>query len=67
MFWVQVDGTKKSAPAIISSSPGNYTVTGTNRERADITLSFCVADTSKTLSTAFYFANGNFFCYQANY
>lgn len=67
MFWVNVSGTPASATALISSSAGNYTVTGTNRERADIVLSYCVASSSTTLSTAFYFTNGNFFCHQASY
>ncbi|QRO00990.1 hypothetical protein JRI60_19115 [Archangium violaceum] len=67
LFWVQVNGSPKSATDIISASAGNYTVTGTNRERADIVLNFCVAADSQTLSTGVYFTGGNFFCYRANY
>ena len=67
LFYVQVAGTKLDGSDTISSSSGNYTVTGTNRERADFVMNFCVADASSTLSLGFYFTGGNFFCYQANY
>ncbi|WNG56488.1 hypothetical protein F0U59_18305 [Archangium gephyra] len=67
LFYVQVAGTKVDGSDTISSSSGNYTVTGTNRERADFVMNFCVADASTTLSLGFYFTGGNFFCYQANY
>jgi hypothetical protein len=30
-------------------------------------VSFCVAETSNTLSLGFYFKGGNFLCHQANY
>ncbi|MFY0524024.1 hypothetical protein ACN28I_12925 [Archangium gephyra] len=67
LFYVRVAGVKVDGSDIISSSAGNYTVTGTNRERADFVMSFCVAEASDTLSIGAYFTNGNFFCYQANY
>ncbi len=67
LFYVKVNGSKVSGPSIISSSAGNYTVTGDNRDRADIVLNFCVPESSTTLSTGLYFTNGNFFCHQANY
>jgi hypothetical protein len=66
-FYVQVAGTKLSGPSTISSTSGNYTVTGTNRDRADMVMNFCVESTSTTLSLGFYFMSGNFFCYQASY
>lgn len=66
-FYVVVDGTKKPGAATVSSSSGNYTVSGTNRERAEIVVSLCRPDTSTTTSTGFYFTSGNFFCYQADY
>jgi hypothetical protein len=67
LFYVQVAGTKLDGSDTISSSAGNYTVTGTNRERADFIMNFCVAETSSTLSIGAYFTGGNFFCYQSNY
>ncbi len=67
LFYVKVEGDEVSGPSIISSSAGNYTVTGSNRERADFIMNFCVARDSDTLSLGFYFTNGNFFCYQASY
>ncbi|KFA94358.1 hypothetical protein [Archangium violaceum] len=67
LFYVMVSGTPVDGTDLISSSSGNYTVTGTNRERADFVMSFCVAESSDTLSIGTYFTNGNFFCYQANY
>ncbi|HEX5749761.1 MAG TPA: hypothetical protein VFZ09_26250 [Archangium sp.] len=67
LFYVRVAGTKVDGSDTISSSAGNYTVTGTNRERADFIMNFCVAEASNTLSLGVYFTGGNFFCYQANY
>jgi hypothetical protein len=67
LFYVQVAGSTLDGAGLISSSSGNYTVTGTNRDRADFIMSFCVAPTSTTLSLGVYFTSGNFFCYQANY
>jgi len=66
-FYVTVNGNQNSGPALISTSAGNYVVTGTNRDRADMIVSFCVAQNSTTLSLGFYFRSGNFLCYQANY
>ncbi|HYH98066.1 hypothetical protein [Hyalangium sp.] len=66
-FYILVDGEKKDAIAAVSSSSGNYTVSGTNRERAEIVVSLCRPPSSTTTSTGFYFTSGNFFCYQANY
>jgi hypothetical protein len=66
-FYVLVDGSKLSGPASVSSSTGNYTVSGTNRERAEIVYSLCRPPSSTTTSTGFYFTSGNFFCFQANY
>jgi len=67
LFYVQVAGTTLDGSDTISSSAGNYTVTGSNRERADFVMSFCVAPASTTLSLGLYFTSGNFFCYQADY
>jgi hypothetical protein len=44
-----------------------YTVSGANRERAVIPVSLCVPESSRGISTGFYFAEGNFLCFQANY
>jgi Cys-rich repeat protein len=64
-FYVLVNG-NKVAPSI-SSSSGNYTVTGTNRERADIVANLCVSSTSTTTSLGYYFTGGNFYCFQSTY
>jgi hypothetical protein len=66
-FYVRVNGTTVDGATIVSSSAGNYTVSGTNRERAEIVVSLCVDSASTTTSTGFYFTNGNFYCYQASY
>jgi len=66
-FYVVVDGSKLSGPASVSTSAGNYTVSGTNRERAEIVYSICRPADSTTTSTGFYFTSGNFFCFQADY
>lgn len=63
-FYVLVDGVKKDAISAVSSSSGNYTASGTN---AEIVVSLCRPPSSTTTSTGFYFTNGNFFCFQANY
>lgn len=65
LFYVVVAGTRSNAT--ISSSSGNYTVTGANRDRADIIVNVCREPTSTTTSTGFYFTGGNFLCFQANY
>lgn len=65
LFYVLVEGTRTNAT--VSSSPGNYTVTGANRDRADVIVNICREPTSTTTSTGFYFTGGNFLCYQANY
>lgn len=67
LFYVQVAGTKLDGSDTISGSSGNYTVTGTNRDRADFIMNFCVAEASTTLSLGVYFTAGNFFCHQASY
>ncbi|MCY1031442.1 hypothetical protein OV207_08240 [Corallococcus sp. BB11-1] len=64
-FYVLVDGQPTSVS--ISSSSGNYTVTGTNRDRADIVANLCVLPASNTASLGYYFTGGNFFCFQSNY
>jgi hypothetical protein len=66
-FYVRVNGTTIDGAPTVSSSSGNYTVSGTNRERAQIVSSLCVDPSSTTTSTGYYFTNGNFFCFQANY
>ncbi|RKH36358.1 hypothetical protein D7Y13_16735 [Corallococcus praedator] len=65
LFYVLVNGTAQ-APSI-SSSQGNYVVTGTNRDRADIVANLCVAASSNTASLGYYFTGGNFFCFQSTY
>ncbi|WP_395839115.1 hypothetical protein [Archangium violaceum] len=66
LFLVKVDGTVwNGSMQVLSSS--DYVVSGTSRERAEITVSLCTNPSSTTLSTGFYFTNGNFLCFQANY
>jgi hypothetical protein len=65
-LYVRVNGSTTSGPGLISSTTGNY-VRSTDNLQADMIVSFCVAETSKTLSLGFYFKGGNFLCYQANY
>ncbi|RKH64630.1 hypothetical protein D7X96_25365 [Corallococcus interemptor] len=64
-LYVRVNGTTLTPS--VSSSSGNYTVSGANRERADIIISTCVAESSNTTSLGYYFTGGNFYCYQSNY
>lgn len=66
-FYVRVAGEAVDGASTVSSSAGNYTVSGANSERADITMSFCVAADSSALSIGTYFKSGNFYCYQASY
>ncbi|ADO73411.1 hypothetical protein [Stigmatella aurantiaca] len=66
-FYVIVNGTASSGAATVSSSAGNYTVTGANRENAQIIVNLCRPSGSTTTSTGFYFTSGNFYCYQANH
>lgn len=66
-FYVIVNGTASSGAATVSASSGNYTVTGANRENAEIIVNLCRPSNSTTTSTGFYFTNGNFFCYQADH
>lgn len=64
-FYILTTGGRQNAP--VSSSSGNYSVSGTNRDQAQITVSLCVAADSRTNSSGFYFKDGNFACFQANY
>ncbi|MFP2907329.1 hypothetical protein ACLESD_20240 [Pyxidicoccus sp. 3LFB2] len=64
-FYVLVNGTPTSP--VISSSAGNYVRSGTNNTQAQIIVSICREATSTTTSTGFYFTDGNFACFQANY
>lgn len=66
-FYVIVEGTAEDATKSVSTSSGNYTVSGANRERAEIVYSLCRPADSNTTSTGFYFVNGNFLCFQADY
>ncbi|MFL5345155.1 MAG: hypothetical protein ACJ8AT_10185 [Hyalangium sp.] len=66
-FYVVVEGTQDSATKSVSTSSGNYVVSGNNRENASIVYSLCRPADSTTTSTGFYFINGNFFCFQASY
>jgi hypothetical protein len=66
-FYVRVNGTTLDGPGTVSASSGNYTVTGTNRENAEIIVNLCVDSASTTSSTGIYFTSGNFYCYQASY
>jgi hypothetical protein len=61
-FYVLVAGTQQ-APSI-SSSAGNYTVSG---NRADIVANLCLPTSSTTTSLGYYFTGGNFFCFQSNH
>ncbi|QRK11283.1 hypothetical protein JQX13_15110 [Archangium violaceum] len=65
-FLVKVDGTVWDGFRLVSSD-SDYVVSGMNRERAEITVSLCASSSSTNLSTGFYFVNGDFFCFQANY
>ncbi|MBZ4422505.1 hypothetical protein [Myxococcus sp. RHSTA-1-4] len=64
-FYVRTNGTSQNAS--ISSSSGNYNVTGTNRDQAEIIVNLCVDASSTTNSAGFFFRNGNFVCHQSNY
>lgn len=65
-FRVMVDGSTRDGQSLLF--PGNsYAVSGENRERAEFVVSLCVESTSTTLSGGFYFTDGNFLCFQANY
>lgn len=64
-FYVQTTGGKLNAS--ISSSSGNYIVSGTNRDNAVIIVNLCVAANSTTNSAGYYFTGGNFACLQSNY
>ncbi|WP_211276545.1 hypothetical protein [Archangium gephyra] len=65
-FYVRVNGTVLSASTLMMSS-GNYIVSGTNRERAELTVSLCHPSSATSVSTGFYFTQGNFLCHQANF
>ncbi len=67
LFRVSVGGSVVDARELMIPMSGDYVVSGTNRERADITVTLCASAGSVTMSTAFYFTNGNFLCYQANW
>ncbi|HEX5750399.1 MAG TPA: hypothetical protein VFZ09_29490 [Archangium sp.] len=45
----------------------DYTVSGENRERAQIVVSLCYSSTATSASTGFYFTQGNFLCHQATF
>jgi hypothetical protein len=64
-FYVQTTGGTLNAS--ISSSSGNYTVSGTNRDNAVIIVNLCVAAASTTNSAGYYFKGGNFACLQSSY
>ncbi|WP_207057193.1 hypothetical protein [Corallococcus macrosporus] len=63
-FRVLVDGSTRDGLSHLL--PGNsYTVSGENRERAELVVGVCLPTTGTALSGGFYFTNGNFFCFQA--
>ncbi|ATB49114.1 hypothetical protein [Corallococcus macrosporus] len=64
-FYVVTDGGRDNA--VVSSSSGNYTVSGANNDQAQIIVSLCVGASSTTNSAGFYFKDGNFVCHQSNY
>ncbi|GHG82872.1 hypothetical protein [Comamonas sp. JC664] len=64
-FYIFTDGRRQNAT--VSASSGNYTVSGTNNDQAQIVVSLCVAENSTTNSAGFYFKDGNFYCHQSNY
>ncbi|RKH70177.1 hypothetical protein D7X96_12640 [Corallococcus interemptor] len=65
-FRVMVEGSTRDGLSHVF--PGNsYTVSGDNRERAELVVSLCAVPESITISSAFYFTNGNFLCHQANF
>ncbi|RKG83046.1 hypothetical protein D7V88_24485 [Corallococcus terminator] len=65
-FRVLVDGSLREGTQDVVRGT-DYTVSGDNRERAELVVSLCAAPESTTLSTAYYFTNGNFLCFQANF
>jgi hypothetical protein len=65
-FYVRGDGTRVDGTQLVSPASA-YTVTGENRERAELIVSLCVPQDSTGISTGFYFIGGNFLCFQANY
>ena len=67
LFRVLVSGSAVDATRLVTSTSSDYVVSGTNRERADITVNLCASSASVTLSTAFYFTSGNFLCFQAHW
>ncbi|WP_120630787.1 MULTISPECIES: hypothetical protein [Corallococcus] len=64
-FRVLVAGTVREGTQDVRGA--DYTVTGDNRERAELIVSLCTEATATTLSTAYYFTGGNFLCFQANF
>ncbi|MFE8597860.1 hypothetical protein [Archangium violaceum] len=66
-FFVRVDGTMVDATGLMLSASGNYTVSGDNQERAELIVNLCYPSTSTSVSTGFFFTNGNFLCYQATF
>ena len=65
-FFVGPSGLDTDGNRLVFSG-SDYVVSGTDRKRAEITVSLCLDPASTTFSTAFYFVAGNFLCYQASY
>ncbi|MFP2926055.1 hypothetical protein ACLESO_12715 [Pyxidicoccus sp. 3LG] len=63
-FYVRTDGSRVDGTSLLFSGT-DYTVSGANRERAELVVSLCVGAASDTISAGFYFTNGNFLCFQA--
>jgi Cys-rich repeat protein len=64
-FMVNTTGTVVDASMLVAS--GDYSVSGVNRERAEIVVSLCFNPATTSASTGFYFTQGNFLCYQATF
>jgi hypothetical protein len=64
-FLVKTDGAVLSGTNLMAFS--DYTVSGTNRERAQLVVSLCYDPAATSASNGFYFTNGNFLCHQATF
>jgi hypothetical protein len=63
-YYVKTDGSRSNPT--VSNGANDYVVSA-NGDHADIIVNLCVADASTTTLTGYHFADGNFFCFRANY
>ncbi|WPB81478.1 hypothetical protein KYC5002_20455 [Archangium violaceum] len=64
-FMVRPDGMVMDATTLVSAR--DYSVSGDNRERAEIVVNLCFDPATTSASTGFYFTDGNFLCYQVTF